>query len=376
MGKKNKKILVIASDPRSLVLFRGSLIKKTIKLGHTVYASAPGYDNETIEILNNMGVRFIPITLSRRGLNIFGDIKLFFALCKIIRKIKPHIMLAYTIKPVIYGSLAAYFGSVKNIYSIITGVGFVFYKENLLQRILSIPIRLLYRISLSINKTVFFQNKDDQFLFEKLSIITKNNNVILINGSGVDTDYYCFSKSNRRPISFLLISRLLKQKGINEFIEAAKLLKNRYPEVIFQIIGTPERGPSAISEEELNSIDIKRHIDYLGYKKDVRPWIEGCSVYVLPSYREGTPRTVLEAMSMGRPIITTDTAGCRETVKHSKNGFLIPTRDSIALAGAMEKFIQNPSLIQKMGIESRKIAEDKYDVHKVNKNIMNAMDLS
>ena len=154
------------------------------------------------------------------------------------------------------------------------------------------------------------------------------------------------------------------------------IIKSKYPKVSFEIIGDIENGPSAISEEQLNSLNIKENIDYLGYKDDVRPWIEGCSVYVLPSYREGTPRTVLEAMSIGRPIITTETPGCRETVEYNKNGFLIPPRDSFALAKAMERFIQNPSLIQTMGIESRKIAKEKYDVHKVNKIIMNAMDLS
>jgi len=365
-----KKILLIASYPKSLILFRGPLIREFIDHGYKVYACAPDNDIMTIKQLEGMGVTFIPIPLSRRGLNVIKDIKLFIALCRILRELKPGFLLLYTIKPNIYGSLAGYISNIKNIFSIITGVGYIFYQENYLQKILSFFLKTLYRTSLNINKVVFFQNIDDKLLFEDFGIISKNNKVVILNGSGVDLKYYKESKPILAPITFLIISRLIKEKGINEFIQAAIITKKKYPEVVFQIIGDPEKGPSAISEENLFKYDKKGFIHYLGYKEDVREFIKQCSVYVLPSYREGTPRTVLEAMSMSRPIITTDAPGCRETVISGKNGFLVPIKNIDELVIKMEKFILDKTLVEKMGKESRKIAEQKYDVNKVNKLIL------
>ena len=218
-------------------------------------------------------------------------------------------------------------------------------------------------------------NTDDLDLFTKLGILPDSQKTVLINGSGVNIEHYAYTKPKNGKMVFLIIARLLWDKGIGEFVSAARLLKKKYPEVSFHIVGPYDNNPSAIKRNDILKWQDEGLIEYMGSTEDVRPYIAECSVYVLPSYREGTPRSVLEAMSMGRPIITTDAPGCRETVIDGINGFLVPVRDSERLSNAMEKFLQNPSLITEMGAKSREIAEARYDVNKVNHSIMQAMGL-
>ena len=226
------------------------------------------------------------------------------------------------------------------------------------------------------NTKVFFQNPDDMELFAELNLIRGTEQAVLINGSGVDIEHYREVRPVTEKIVFLLIARLIRDKGLYEYVEAARIIKQHYPEVVFRLVGPFDSNPTAISEATVNQWQGEGVIEYAGETKDVRPYIAGSSVYVLPSYREGTPRTVLEAMSMGRPIITTDAPGCRETVIHGKNGYLVPVKNLDALVEALERFIANPELIPIMGKESRKIAEEKYDVRKVNATILNTMGLS
>jgi glycosyltransferase involved in cell wall biosynthesis len=199
----------------------------------------------------------------------------------------------------------------------------------------------------------------------------------MINGSGVDLGAFRPAALPQGDVSFLLIARLLKDKGIREYVEAARQVRAQYPRTSFHLVGRLDQGnPAGISARELHDWQTEGVVEYLGRLDDVRPAITATSVYVLPSYREGTPRTVLEAMAMGRPIVTTDAPGCRETVRHGVNGYLVPVRDADALAQAMARFVEEPGLIAAMGRESRRIAEEKYDVHKVNRVILQAMRLA
>jgi len=375
MPNKQKKIFIITSYPKSLINFRGHLLREFTKAGYKVIACATGKHNETQFKLNSMGISYHPIPLKRQGLNLIQDIRTIFHLIKLFQSQKPEIVIGYTIKAVIYGSLAASLTGVNNIYSIITGRGYTLYNKTIKQKIIGKIVRFLYWLVLKYNKKVFFQNPDDMAFFFENSLLTKRNTAVLVHGSGVDLDYYYYSKTYLLPITFLLIARLLGEKGIIEYCKAAKILKMKYPDTKYQLIGWLDDNPSAIDKSLLDIWKQEGFIEYLGYKKDVRPYINKSSVYVLPSYWEGTPRTNLEAMSMGRPIITTNAPGCRETVEHGRNGFLVPVRDSVALKKMMEKFIINPSLLNKMGKESRKIAEEKYDVHKVNKVIIKEMNI-
>jgi glycosyltransferase involved in cell wall biosynthesis len=297
-------------------------------------------------------------------------------LVKLLRRLRPDIVLAYTIKPVIYGSLACRLTGVQRCYSMITGLGYAFMGGvGLRQRLVGKLAPLLYRTALAGNAGVFFQNRDDLALFVNTGLLRAQHKALVINGSGVDTDYFRPAPLPAGPVAFLLIARLLKDKGISEYAAAALAIKQRYPDTIFRLIGPLDPNPAAISKEQTYAWHQAGVLEYLGEAKDVRPHLASCNVYVLPSYREGTPRTVLEAMAMGRPIITTDAPGCRETVTHGDNGFLVPVKDVGALAEAMQRFITHPEWIPRMGQRGREIAEIKYDVRKVNAAILRHMHL-
>ena len=364
------RIVIVGPYARSLMSFRGDLMKEWVSLGHDVLAMAPeeGFETE----LKTIGVKYYSIPMERAGLNPFRDLNLFFTLIRMFKQIKPDIVFLYAIKPVIYGSLAAWITSVPLKYSMITGLGFVFTGDTFKQQMLRKIINPLYRLVLKMNKAVIFQNPDDLAVF-KLYGLVEGRKALLINGSGVEVTKYNYVEPITEPFSFLLIARLIWDKGIREYVEAARWLKKKYPQVIFKLLGPYDSNPRAIKETEINRWQDEGVIDYLGETTDVRPFLAKCSIYVLPSYREGTPRSVLEAMAAGRPVITTDTPGCRQTVSHGVNGFLVPVRNVDKLVEVMEYFILNPSTIKEMGLKSREIAVDKYDVKKVNRAILRAM---
>jgi len=367
------KVIVLGGYAESLINFRGHLLAKMVKNGHEVIACAHGENIEVASFLKKIGVTYYDIKIERAGVNLIKDICTLWQLYSFYKKTNPEIVLNYTIKPVIYGSLAAYMVGVSNIFSIITGLGYVFMGETLKHRTIRLFVTNMYRLALRVNKAVFFQNHDDLTFFTDSNLVSPHKQV-LINGSGVDLDYFGKAGITEQPI-FLLIARLLKDKGIMEYVAAARILKKRHPLSIFQLLGPFDSNPNMISKFQIQQWQDEGVIEYLGETKDVRPYIAAANIYVLPSYREGTPRSVLEAMAMGRPIITTNAPGCRETVIDRENGFLVPVKDVDALVCAMEQLIMQPNLIEKMGRRSREIAEDKYDVHKVNTVILRTMGL-
>jgi glycosyltransferase involved in cell wall biosynthesis len=373
----NPVFLLIASFPDSLINFRGALIESLISAGCEVHVAAPGLGGapEISSKLRSLGVTIHNIPLQRVGMNPFKDLLLVLFLFRLIKNVKPSHVLGYTIKPVVYGSLAAWLSSVKHRFALITGLGYAFTGEaEGLRKVLRTVIKQLYRFSLSRNSLVFFQNPDDEALFRELGILRPSISSCVVNGSGVDVTEYAVSPLPERP-SFLLIARLLGDKGVREYAQAAAMLKQRFPAVTFKLVGWIDDNPDAISQSELDAWVESEIIEFLGKLSDVRPAISESSVYVLPSYREGTPRTVLEAMAMGRPVITTDAPGCRETVVDGDNGFLVPVKDVPALADSMIRLIENPVKVKTMGIRSRQIAEEKYDVHKVNAVMLRKMGL-
>lgn len=375
LGPDLARILVLGGFAESLLNFRGALFQEMVKLGHEVIACAPHASADVRTGLAHIGVDYRHVDIDRTGTNPFHDFSLVLRMVSLFRMLKPEIFLAYTIKPVIYGSVAARITGVPMTFSLISGLGFSFVDVGgVKRRLVNRLVRRLYRLALRKNHCVLFQNADDMHEFTQLGLVERNQSVV-IPGSGVDINRFGYTAPAMAPV-FLLIARLLRDKGITEYVEAAKELKRRYPEARFLLLGWTDENPAAISRQEVDAWVREGVIEYLGRHDDVRPYIAGASVYVLPSYREGLPRTVLEAMAMGRPIVTTDVPGCRETVIQGKNGYLVPPHDASALAQAMEKFILHPEIVPGMGRESRKIAEDRFDVHKVNWAILQAMGLA
>lgn len=379
MNQTPETVLVLGGIPRSLINFRGPLLLVINDLGYTVHAAAPGLlqDDNVQDALSAEGIQCHNVPLSRAGLSPVGDLRALRELVRLMRKVRPEYFLAYTIKSVIWGLIAAWVAGVHNRAALITGLGYAFTgdargKRALIQRV----ARSLYRFSLRRATLIFFQNPDDQADFERLGLLPKAVPVVIVNGSGVNVQAFSPAPFTDKPLRFLLIARLLGDKGIREYVAAAARVRALHPEVEFHLVGGLDPNPDAIAETEVQNWQDAGDIVWHGALPDVRPAIAESHVYVLPSYREGTPRTVLEAMAMGRPVITTDAPGCRETVIDGDNGFLVPVKSIEALAEAMIKFINNPELISKMGQLSRQIAEEKYDVHKVNAVMLKAMGIT
>ena len=367
------RFLLIASFPGSLLHFRGLLIDALLASGQSVHVAAPDLPSSSPirSRLETKGVSVHDIPLQRTATNPGADFLLLIHLIRLLRKVRPQRVLGYTIKPVVYGMLAAWLARVPQRYALITGLGFAF-QDGEGRGALRTLVQRLYLLSLSCTHKVFFQNPDDERLFRKLGLVPARVPTCVVNGSGVDLDFYGVAPL---PVGhhFLLVARLLGDKGVREYSEAARRIRLQHPDVVFHLVGWLDENPDAISQQELDGWIEDGTLVFHGRLADVRPAVAGCSVYVLPSYREGTPRTVLEAMAMGRAIITTDAPGCRETVVHGENGFLVPVRSVDGLVAAMQRFLEDPTLVEKMGSRSRAIAEEKYDVHKVNAVMLREM---
>lgn len=368
------RVLVFGSCPKALMNFRGRLLQAMRDAGHEVAACAPGSPPEVIEQLERWGVAYHPVNLERTGLNPLRDVTTFREFHALLKSIRPDVLFSYTIKPVIYGSAAARLAGTPHVYSMITGLGFAFSGSGARHRVARLGASLLYRLALRFNDKVIFQNRDDLTLFRKLGLLKPQTSALIVNGSGVDTRHFSPVAFPREP-TFLLLSRLIQDKGIREYAQAARILKSQYPEARFRLAGFIDDRPSAIKRSELLQWIDEGVIDYMGHLRDVRPALAETSVYVLPSYREGLPLSVLEAMAMGRPIVTTDVPGCRETVRDGVNGYLVPARSANDLANAMKRFITNPDSIAEKGRASRQMAESRFDVREINRTVLDAMAL-
>lgn len=372
------RFLLIAGLAESLLNFRLYLIQALQIAGFEVHVAAPDLpaSSNLRRQLEDLGLQVHEIPLQRTGTSLRSDVCTLWQLWRLMRCVQPTHVLPYTIKPVIYGTLAAWLTGVPHRFALITGLGYAFQgdgQRNTLQKI----AQGLYALALHKVDKAFFQNPDDQALFRQLGILTPATPSVVINGSGVElAKHFQVQALPPGQPRFLLIARLLGDKGVREYAEAARLLREKYPQVRCTLVGWLDDSPDSIRASELNQWVQEGTVEYLGHLQDVRPAIEACSVYVLPSYREGTPRTVLEAMAMGRPVITTDAPGCRETVVDGDNGFLVPVKSVEALEQAMLCFVEQPELMTQMGHRSRQIAVEKYDVHQINAKMLREMNES
>lgn len=370
------RFLMVGAFAPSLVKFRGPLLESLVANGWEVHAAANAIeeDCETEAGLESLAVSPHSLPIQRAGLNVFSDIRTLVSMVALFHSIKPHAMLVYTIKPVVWGLIAGWIARVPRRYAMVTGLGYAFTGKASGKRLLIQGIaRQLYRIALSHAHGIFFQNPDDATLFDELGLLPKDVPVTIVDGSGVDLRVYRQEPLPDLPMSFLLIARLLGDKGIREYAAAAAEVRKSHPEVQFHLVGGIDPNPNAIGEDELASWQENGTIIWHGEQADVRPFLANCHVYVLPSYREGTPRTVLEAMATGRPVITTDAPGCRETVVPNVNGLLVPPGQVAPLAYAMRTLIENPAKVRLMADAALSIVEKRYAADKVASTMLAAM---
>lgn len=366
------KILIIAPKTRSLINFRGDLIKSISDKNNEVIAIGPesGFDKE----LENIGARFIQIKLRKTSTTIFDNLKYLKDLTKVIKKENPDRIFTYTIKPVIFGSIAGKKARVKEIYSMVTGLGYVYAEDSFKARILRIICGIGYKLAFKYNTKVIFQNKDDKEEFIRRGYL-KEEKCEVVDGSGVNMERF---KRNELPKEnvFLMVSRILKLKGVKEYFEAAKIVKEKYPETEFLYVGAENKTQSALKLDELKEYIDNGIVNYCGETSDVPSYIRKCSIFVLPSYyREGIPRTLLEALAMGRPIITTETVGCKETVINGENGLFTPIKDSNALAEKMIYMIEHREKLKEMSDKSYEYCKQRFDVNIINKKMLEIMNI-
>jgi glycosyltransferase involved in cell wall biosynthesis len=366
-----RKILLVANRAESFFP-RMELMRQLAELGYVVYLVAPGMTEEISKKFKQFGYHCYDLSLSRVGLNPFEDVLTFVKLRKLIREIKPRGVICYTIKPNIYGIIAAYLEKVPLRIAMVTGLGFIFSPElGWSKKWLAGLAKKFYRFAFKRATKVFFLNEDDRSLFCELTI-TEFDKAVVINGEGIDLE-----KFKKRPIPkvsmgihFLLIARLLVDKGIREYVDAARSVKRKYPNTVFHLVGGMDENPASITQKELDGWIKEEVILYHGALKDVTQVIAQSHVGVLPSYREGVPLVLLESMATGRPVITTDVPGCRDVVVNQMNGMIVPVKDFESLAQAMLSFIRKPVLIEVMGDKASEHVANHYDVIKVSKDIL------
>lgn len=361
-------IAIIAVSSADITNSRSELVHSLLEQGHKILFLTPE-QWDAKKCFNSDSAESIMVCMERTGINPFADLKTLRECKRILSKTQPELLYAFSgAKAVIYGLKAK--PPKCAAYCTINGLGSVFRSASGFKNaVVRTVMKLLYKGALKCADGVMFQNDDDRQTFVSMGLV-KADKTGIVNGSGVNLQRYPQSPLGDKP-SFLFVGRLLKDKGIEEFLAAAKKVKEKYPQAIFSIVGPLDSNPMAIDRSRLDQYsDV---VTYHGKQDQMLPFYQSCTVFVLPSYHEGTPRTTLEAMAVGRAVLTTDAPGCRETVENGYNGFMVPVGDSELLAEKMMWFIENPKELQIMANNSRRMAEDKYDVDKVNAQMRRIM---
>ncbi len=358
------KIIYIVNVDWFFISHRLPIALEALKQGHDVHVFAQ--DTGKMQYLQSLGLKIHPINLERGSINPVQTLKLLFDLKNKLKKIQPNVVHLVTIKPVLIGGLASILAKVPSIVYAISGLGFIFTNTMLKAKILRLGIIPLYRLALSAkNKIVIVQNLDDLRILRQYVSIPESQTV-LIPGSGVDLKQFDFQPLPLTNKIVLMACRLLADKGVYEFQKSAQLLKEKYPEVRFVLVGgiDPD-NPASLTEQELNDWVGKGDLEWWGHQINMAEILSQATIVVLPSYREGMPKVLLEAQALGRPIVTTDVPGCREAIEDGKTGFLVQVKDEQSLADAIEKLINNDELCLEFSHNARVLAEQKFDIKQV-----------
>lgn len=358
-SKPSLSVLISANSFWNIANFRAELVEALASRGHRIWIAAPDADEDWARA---RGAEAIEIEVDRSGLNPFTDAILWFDYLRIFRRLRPGVLLGFTAKPNVYGSLAARITGWTSLPNV-SGLGTAFINNGALSRL----VGLLYRIAFRGCPIVFFQNPDDRDLFVERNIV-RPGQARLLPGSGVDLDWFAPApSSDEGPPRFLFIGRLIGDKGVREFVAAARLLKHEFPDWRFQMLGSLDQGNrSGVGSQELGSWVEQGLIEHLGQTHDVRPHIVAATAVVLPSYREGLPRSLLEAAAMARPLVASDVPGNRQIVEHGVNGLMCEVRNPQSLAKAMRE-IATMGLVRRaeMGRAGRALVERSYGVDQV-----------
>jgi glycosyltransferase involved in cell wall biosynthesis len=366
-------IVILSQAVAATLNFRGPLIRELLAAGWAVTVLAPDHDDASRHSLADWGAAAVAMPLVRTGMNPFSDLRTLFFLWRYFRKTRPRIVFSHAAKTNIWGMLAAAWAGIPRRVAMVEGLGYAFTdgatgQRTVLQRGLGRLLLLLYRAAFRTADCVIVLNDDDRQALATACRLPPNK-IALLGGIGVPLDEWPPQPAVTSPITFTLTARLLREKGIFEFLAAARQVKAAYPQTRFWLLGAPDSNPGGIRAEALRPWIADNTVTWPG-QVDVHPYLAQTSVFVLPSYREGVPRSTQEAMAMARPVITTDVPGCRDTVVEGCNGFLVPPRDVDALASAMMRFIREPALIEQMGRESRRLAEARFDMRVKNRQLM------
>lgn len=372
-------IALISAHAGTFVSFRAPLIQALHAQRVRVLALAPNFDETSRTAVRALGAEPIDSPMARTGMNPWVDMRNTWRLAGLLRRLQPDVTLGYMVKPVIFGSIAARLARVPRRVAMVEGLGYVFTPATEVlsprRRLLKRVVQRLYRIGMGCAHQVIFLNPDDQHEFVQMGLVPSHKTLVL-GGIGVDLAQWPVlpQPAATAPFTFLMVARLLREKGVAEYAAAARLVRAQHPQARFVLLGGLDDNPGSVSQAEVEAWHTAGVIEWQGHTA-VQPWLEQAHVFVLPSYREGVPMSTQEAMASGRAIISTDTPGCRETVVQGENGLLVPVRDAEALAAAMLRLIAEPALAQRMGAASRRMAEEKYDVHQVNGRILQTLGL-
>jgi glycosyltransferase involved in cell wall biosynthesis len=359
------RIVISASYGHSLINFRGELIKELVKQGYEVICTSIEPEVEMKDSINRLGAKYYRIPGTRTGTGLFSNLVMLFCYIKAYWYLKPDICYLYMSKPIAFGGFAAILCNIRHVLVFVTGLEVAFYSPGIKNLMVRSILILMYKIVHLKSKYIFFMNHDDYRKMLKWRLV-KEQKAVIVNGSGVNMKYFT-KKAMPVTDAVCMTARLVWSKGIREYIEAAEIVRKKYPNVNFMLVGGLDENPEAVLKEELDEVIKKGLIEHCGFVHDVRPYLERCTIFVLPSYHEGNGRSIVEAEAIGRPIITTDATGCRETVIDGYNGFLVPIKDSRKLAERILLLLENENLKMSMAVNSYQLCLEKFDVKQINK---------
>ncbi len=374
-----RAIAFVSNSAATTYRFRRELFEAILARGHKLIVFVPcgPTEDEACGQLRTLGVEVQHFSISRTNSRVLQD---FWALLRLRQKFcrcKPDVVISSFLKPLVFGSLAAATARVPHVYSMVEGMGYVFTDKSggIAQAVFRVLTRLLLRLALAQNEKVFVLNHDDQSELVQKGL-AKKQQLVFLDGIGVNLQEFQASPAPISPFRFVFVGRFLREKGVFEYVQAARKLKEKYSHIAFQMVGGLDDNPGSLREKDLQSWQKEGIVEWLGVRKDVAQVLKQSSVFVLPSYREGKPRSTMEAMACGRAVITTDVPGCRETVEHGRNGLVVRARNALALAEAMEQLICNPESVQKMGQASAEMARKRFDVHTINEQFLQEIAVS